>query len=302
MNAPRITVCTPTYNRAHTLRTPYDSLVAQTFQDFEWIVWDDGSTDDTPALLEALAADAPFAMAHHRADNQGKFSAVNAVAALARGELFLILDSDDALLPHALQAFVDAWTAWPVEERAGLMGLIANCQGPDGALWGTPLPHDRSTATYLDIRWRLGIRDEKCEALSTAALRACPYPRFPGEKHVPPGMIFARADRPFGIVHDTVRVYEILADGITAHSVRTRARNAEGYRTFYREVTEQTLPVRWRLHAAANFVRFSLHAGVAPWTLVSETRPGSARAAVVAMLGAGTAFWAKDRRALARKG
>ena len=54
------TVFTATYNRAHVLHRVYDSLRAQTFRDFEWLVVDDGSTDGTGALVEGWRAEADF--------------------------------------------------------------------------------------------------------------------------------------------------------------------------------------------------------------------------------------------------
>ena len=55
---PLFTVYTPTFNRAHTLHRVFDSLQAQTYRDFEWLVIDDGSTDGTPALMERYQSEA----------------------------------------------------------------------------------------------------------------------------------------------------------------------------------------------------------------------------------------------------
>lgn len=56
-----ITVFTPAYNRAHTLRRAFNSLKAQTCKDFEWLIIDDGSTDRTSELVERLQKEADFA-------------------------------------------------------------------------------------------------------------------------------------------------------------------------------------------------------------------------------------------------
>src|SRR5437762_2817315 len=101
-NLPMIfTVFTPTYNRAGTLPRVYESLKAQTFRDFEWIIVDDGSADSTQELVQSWIGDLDFPIRYFRQQNQGKHVAVNLGVKEARGEFFLNLDSDDACVPEA---------------------------------------------------------------------------------------------------------------------------------------------------------------------------------------------------------
>jgi glycosyltransferase involved in cell wall biosynthesis len=86
-----ITVFTPTYNRAHLLHDIYDSLVKQTFTDFEWVVVDDGSKDDTPAVMQRFIDEGKINIRFFRQQNGGKHSAVNHGVKEAKGELFLYL-------------------------------------------------------------------------------------------------------------------------------------------------------------------------------------------------------------------
>ena len=100
------TVFTATRNRAHTLPRVYESLKAQTFRDFEWLIVDNESTDGTPDLVARWQEEAPFPVRYFYQANRGQQGSRNRAAAEARGELFLTLDSDDSLLanhPRALQ-------------------------------------------------------------------------------------------------------------------------------------------------------------------------------------------------------
>ncbi|MFP6892568.1 MAG: glycosyltransferase [Opitutales bacterium] len=96
---PKVSVVIPTYDRMETLPRALDSVISQTFSDWELIVVDDGSTDGTD---EMILRDYP-AVRLHRQENTGVSSARNAGVALASGEWIAFLDSDDAWLPEKLE-------------------------------------------------------------------------------------------------------------------------------------------------------------------------------------------------------
>lgn len=99
-----ITVFTPTYNRAHLLHRVRQSLLQQNFVDFEWLIVDDGSTDETEQLVQSWITQNPIIPIRYiKKTNGGKHTAINTGVQAAAGELFVILDSDDQLLPDALK-------------------------------------------------------------------------------------------------------------------------------------------------------------------------------------------------------
>ena len=93
--SPRISVVLPTYNRAWTVKAALDSILAQDYANLETIVVDDGSSDDTPALLSAYEGRVRII----RQANRGVSAARNAGIRAASGELIALLDSDDLWLP-----------------------------------------------------------------------------------------------------------------------------------------------------------------------------------------------------------
>ena len=100
---PLLSVIIPTYNRSALLAGAIDSVLSQEFTDFELMVVDDGSTDDTPALLERYtAALPPEKMRVFRQANAGQGAARNLAIAQARGEYCSFLDSDDLFFPWTL--------------------------------------------------------------------------------------------------------------------------------------------------------------------------------------------------------
>src|SRR3974390_2962093 len=98
----KFTVFTPTYNRAHTLHRVYESLLGQTVTDFEWLVVDDGPTDDTEGLIAHYKrfVGKAFPITYCKLlRNRGKHRAHNLAVSMARGEFFLVADSDDWITP-----------------------------------------------------------------------------------------------------------------------------------------------------------------------------------------------------------
>ena len=101
-DSPQITVIIPTRNRAALLPRAVNSVLAQTRADFELLIIDDASTDDTPAVIAALAAPRVRALRHHA--NRGASAARNLGIAEARGRYAAFLDDDDELTPDSLAA------------------------------------------------------------------------------------------------------------------------------------------------------------------------------------------------------
>ena len=106
---PQVSVIMPAYNHERFVRAALDSVVAQTFDDFEIIVIDDGSTDGTGAILDAFAAQCvryPVTVVHQ--PNAGAHAAINHGLALARGEIVSLINSDDLYAPTRLATLLSA--------------------------------------------------------------------------------------------------------------------------------------------------------------------------------------------------
>ena len=114
----KITVFTPTYNRGYIIDNLFQSLKRQSYTDFEWIVIDDGSDDDTENMFQKFqSVDNGFPIIYKKVNNGGKHRAINTGLNLAKGELFFIVDSDDYLTDSALERIVN-------EGSGGLICII----------------------------------------------------------------------------------------------------------------------------------------------------------------------------------
>src|SRR5260221_13463342 len=107
---PKVTIIMPTFNRAWIIERAIRSVLAQTFNDFELLVVDDGSTDDTQEKLQKIQAQDPRIKIIKLETNQGAPAARNAAIAQAQGEIIAYLDSDNVWYPTNLEVMLEELT------------------------------------------------------------------------------------------------------------------------------------------------------------------------------------------------
>ncbi len=143
--APTITVLMAVHNGAATVREAIDSILAQTWTDFEFLIVDDASTDDTPAILRALAD--PRVRVVRNDANLGLTQSLNRGLDLARGRLIARMDADDRALPERFARQVALLDAQP---EVGLCGTWVETIGdPAGEVWDFPADDARIRCRLL---------------------------------------------------------------------------------------------------------------------------------------------------------
>lgn len=175
-------VFTPVYNRKSTIHRVWESLLSQTYRNFEWIVVDDGSTDGVYELLEEYKSKADFKVVLLKQENKGKHSAWNRAVELAKGELFLPADSDDSFVPTTLERFIYHWTVSITDEnRHKFSGINVLCKDPEtGKIVGNSFPENLLVSNNLDLFYRHKVRGEKWGCIRTDVLRERPNKEVKG--------------------------------------------------------------------------------------------------------------------------
>lgn len=180
-----LTVFTPTYNRAHTLPRLYESLCKQTSKDFEWLVIDDGSTDDTRSLIEGYIAAHRIPIHYHYKENGGLYTGYNAAYSLMTTELNVCIDSDDYLPENAVELIVDTWRVKGSQKYAGVIGLdfYSDKQAPIAGYF----PKNLTECYLLDLYIRNTHYGDSKQVMRTDLMRqVAPQVGFPGEKNFNP--------------------------------------------------------------------------------------------------------------------
>ena len=228
-----LTILTPTYNRGYTINKGYESLCRQTCMDFEWVVIDDGSTDNTEELVRRWQAETTaFPVTYVKQENGGKHRAVNRGVALAKGDHVLILDSDDYLTDDAVET-IRKWTdeVAQLEGFAGVAGLRGWAEKEDAI--GGFIGRDFVDATNIQ-RNKLDLSGDKAEVYRVDILRKYPFPEFEGEKFLRESAVWdaiALDGYKLRWYNQIVYKCEYLADGLTKTiSLEKKAQNFQGQR------------------------------------------------------------------------
>lgn len=185
-----ITVFTPSYNRRHTLQRVFESLKQQTYRNFEWIVIDDGSNDDTKSLIENFKNENSFfEIRYYYQKNQGKHIATNNAVNYAKGDFFITLDSDDGCKPEAFEELLRIWLSIPEEQRISYKGVACRCcDSKKYKLIGNEFIAGENgflDSDDIEIRLKYKIHGELWGMTKTEVLKENPYPIVDGLKFFP---------------------------------------------------------------------------------------------------------------------
>ncbi|WP_082428011.1 glycosyltransferase family A protein [Pseudomonas endophytica] len=230
-----LTIITATYNRAYTLPRLFESLLKQNEINFEWVVVDDGSNDETDRLLKDFQSRSPFPMKVVKQINSGKHVAINTGVRASSREWIYLVDSDDALPVDATEVF--AATLFEYDDKQ-TVGYCFRKEKFSGVIVGRPCQgaftdHDVMTPTEAGGLYR----GDLAYIFKREALIKYPFPVFEGEKFVPELLIWNRVSdegviKVFG--NKTLYICEYLEDGYSANFSSCLRRNPLGFGLYYK--------------------------------------------------------------------
>ena len=181
----RLTVFTPTYNRAHTLGRTYNSLCQQTCKDFEWLVIDDGSTDNTRSLIERFIKESKITIRYIHKKNEGLYTGYNTAYINIESELNVCIDSDDYMPENAVELIIKTWKERGGEKYAGIIGLdfYADSNRPIAGYF----PEHLKECYLLDLYIKGIHRGDSKQVMRTDLMKeVAPQIGFEGEKNFNP--------------------------------------------------------------------------------------------------------------------
>lgn len=228
----KLTIFTPTYNRAYTLHKCYESLKRQTNKNFKWLVIDDGSTDNTKELILNWQKEADFEIKYIYKKNGGMHTAHNTAYENIDTEINVCIDSDDYMPDDAVEKILKAWEENKADDIAGIAGLDSY---KSGEIIGTKFPENLKKSKLFDLYNKYKVKGDKKLVYRTELTKKYKYPEFEDEKYVGLAYKYHKIDENYklALVNEVFCVVEYMDDGSSKNMLQQYRSNCKGW-TFYR--------------------------------------------------------------------
>lgn len=229
MPKPLITVFTPTFNRAYCLHQVYESLLRQENKNFQWLIIDDGSSDNTSELVEKWKSQNQISIQYIYQKNQGMHGAYNTAYANIETELNICIDSDDYLADNAIQKIEDFWRKNQSPDYSGIVGLDATF---DNEIIGKRFPEGLKSSSLEDLYHKYKVPGDKKLVFRTEIVKKYPpYPLFEGENFVPHGSLFILIDKDYELLclNEVLVNVEYLVDGSSRNMLHQYWKYPKGF-------------------------------------------------------------------------
>ena len=262
---PFITIFTPTYNRAYIINKLYESLVKQKINDFEWLIIDDGSTDNTKQLVKKMSNENKIDIKYIYKQNKGKYKAINDAVDIAKGKLFMIVDSDDYLTEDAIVQIKKYYEQ--IKDKKNFIGVVGLRGNSKGNIYTGYFKEENKKnkyynfeyidADYIQYRYKYKISGDRAEVCLTEKLRKYKFPECNNEKYMGEAYIWnqiAEDGYKFRYFNKVIYITEYLEDGLTFNLKKILKDNKENVIITNNQIAEiKRIPLRIRIKACTKY-------------------------------------------------
>lgn len=268
-----ITVLTPAYNRGKLLEKLYESLCAQDCKDFEWLIVDDGSTDDTSERVEQMKQMADFLISYHRKENGGKHTALNYAYQFIKTPLTFIVDSDDFLTRDAISYVNEIYKRY--KNECDLCGFSFLRGKPDGGYLSTSgVSQDGMKESYVECRINRSIGGDMAEVWYTHCLKEYPFPEFQGEKFLGEDIVWVRMSEKYRMrfFNRVIYISDYLEDGLTNNRRKHNIKSPIGCVARAEAFLDSDSNIKTKIKAALQYQIYGKFAGVGEIELFKKSK------------------------------
>ena len=255
-----ITLFTPTYNRAHLLSRLYNSILMQDVIDVEWLIVDDGSIDDTEALIENFKKESIINIRYYKKSNGGKHTAINFGLQYAKGELFFIIDSDDVLAENALKIIKTHYQS--IKNNDKICGIVGLSQYIDKQeIVGDYFLRDDWEVSFADIYLKYHIKGDKSVAFKTEVLRKYPFPEKQRIRFVFEAVVWHEMSKKYKVlaINNIIQYKEYTNEGITRNTYKKDYLRGLAF-SFFHLIKNKTYPLlKYPHHFFWNYIHLAIN-------------------------------------------
>ena len=192
----KITIITPTYNRAKTLPKVFESLLNQSFKDFLWVILDDGSTDETEEVVKKFQQENLFEIIYKKDKNRHKFLTVLDGIKSVKTPYFMVLDSDDAYPEDALETLISE--VEKIENQDNYVAVMGLSADENGKIVGNQYPNNGFDGSIFEMRYKHKVRGDKFGIFITKTyqreISGKDFSQYEGKGYIPQSVIFNEYD------------------------------------------------------------------------------------------------------------
>lgn len=258
-----ITILTPTYNRVDDLKRLYNSLKNQKSKEFEWLIIDDGSVDETAKFISKIKESSQFTIIYQYKENGGKPSAQNLGVKLCKNDFILFVDSDDILTNDAIEILNKKTKI--IEKKDDVSGIIGN-KGLIGTkeIVGKKIP-DIEYTTGLFLYQKLNFTGDTLRLYKTSILKKNLFPEIKNEKFIPENVVYDKIDLEYKmlVIKEVLYLCEYQEDGLSKNINAIRKNNPIGYSLGLKSFAETALCLNKKINWTILYIiwcrRFSIN-------------------------------------------
>lgn len=255
-----LTIYTPCYNKGTTIQRTFDSLLQQSCHDFEWIVVNDGSTDNSKVLIDSFITDL-FPINKIHKENEGLSSAMNIAVENATGQFVLRLDSDDFLKPDAVETILHYIKNDKAVNDPRVGALVFLTCYEDDTLVGTHPFANVTRCNFWDYRQKYKAVGDRAEVFKTDYFRKFPMPQFPNEKFCMESYVWNHFSDHYDAIYYPQKIYvrEYLLNSITMLGAKMNINNPKGTQLCLKDYLIRRLNFVFYFICAVRYWRFCPH-------------------------------------------
>lgn len=268
---PELTIITATYNRADCLLACWESLKQQSCMDFQWLIIDDGSSDNTSKIVQEFQKEMPnMSIDYVYKSNGGKHTALNKSHKYIKGKYIVILDSDDRFTPDAVELILTTWKRYENQSDVGQVIFLKGYTETD------PICYVEHESIPLDTlkEPRIGKKGRDCcDTFRTQLFVKYPFPEFEGERFIGEGssFLFIELESKGVYINKVIYICDYREDGLTKAGRKMRVMNPLGGRYNSRIYMDRRLPIKTRIKKGMLYVCYSKFAKIGIVQNMKET-------------------------------
>lgn len=256
----KVSVLTPTYNRASLLNKLYKSLVENSKYDvkIEWLIMNDGSTDNTEEVVNSFINEKNIDIKYFSQKNQGKMVAINNIVKKATGDLIVECDSDDYFTKYSFKIIKEEYEK--NKQERNIYGLCFLKYDQNGKNMGKEFINNRTT--MFDLYFKEGENGEKALVFFSEIRKRYEHKLENGERFVTEARMYHKMDEKYQMIciNKPIMICEYQKEGYTQNIIKQFKENPYGYYEYFKEIMQRDMKdvtFNKRLYAIKHYILFS---------------------------------------------